>query len=81
MLIFFSDKQEFLIEIEKNFYNLSSLELKLKENEDLFIFGEDSFVMVYSQKFTTNWSGLRATLQYAIEHFQQFPQNDSRFSI
>jgi hypothetical protein len=33
-----------------------NLELKLKENEDLFIFGEDSFVMVYSQKFTTNWS-------------------------
>ena len=78
---FFSDKQEFLIEIEKNFYNLSSLELKLKENEDLFIFGEDSFVMVYSQKFTTNWSGLRATLQHAIQHFQEFPQNDSRFSI
>lgn len=78
---FFSDKQEFSIEIEKNFYNLSNLELKLKENEDLFIFGEDSFVMVYSQKFTTNWSGLRATLQHAIEHFQEFPQNDSRFSI
>lgn len=78
---FFSDKQEFLIEIEKNFYNLSSLELKLKENEDLFIFGEDSFVIIYSQKFTTNWSGLRATLQHAIQHFQEFPKNDSRFSI
>ena len=79
-----SDNQKISIEIEKSFYSLSEVEMNLNDNEEISLFGEqryDSFTMVYSYKFIADWGTLPAMLQHAIDRLQQFPQNDSRFSI
>lgn len=81
---YFSDNQKISIEIEKSFYNLSEVKVNLNDNEEISLFGEqryDSFTMVYSYKFIADWTTLPAMLQHSIDHLQQFPQNDSRFSI
>lgn len=81
---YFSDNQKISIEIEKSFYNLSEVKVNLNDNEEISLFGEqryDSFTMVYSYKFIADWTTLPAMLQHAIDRLQQFPQNDSRFSI
>lgn len=81
---YLSDNQKISIEIEKSFYNLSEIEMNLNDNEEVSLFRgsrDDSFTMVYSYKFTADWTSLSAMLQHAIDHLQQFPQNDSRFSI
>ena len=81
---YLSDNQKISIEIEKSFYNLSEIEMNLNDNEEISLFREsryDSFTMVYSYKFTADWTSLSAMLQHAIDHLQQFPQSDPRFSI
>lgn len=78
------DSQEISVKIQKGSYGLSDIELRPTDNEELSIFAEgklDSFTMLYNYKFTANWTTLPAMLQHSIDRIQQFPQNDSRFSI